>query len=64
MTIYHLIEILLVGAVVGACSVSVARHLGPNVRAWLHPALPSETDKSCGSGGCNGCSTNGKSSAH
>ena len=58
MTIYHAIEILLVAAIVGACSASVARHFLPGLREWLHPTPPSDNagGAKCGSNSCNGCS--------
>lgn len=66
MTLYHAIEILLVAAIVGACSASVARHFGPSLREWLYPTPPSEKTggASCGSGGCNGCSPSKTSNQH
>lgn len=62
MTLYHAIEILLVAAIVGSCSIAVGKHFLPNVREWLHPTPPSADGNGaqCGNGGCNGCST-GKS---
>ncbi|MES2491375.1 MAG: hypothetical protein V4607_16435, partial [Pseudomonadota bacterium] len=59
-------EIILVGAVVGACSVSVARRYLPNLREWLHLGPGPENAKAtanCGSSTCNGCSP-GKQAQH
>lgn len=64
MTLYHAIEILLVAAIVGSCSVAVGKHFLPNLREWLHPTPLGETDKSCSNGGCNGCAPNGKALKH
>lgn len=65
MTYYHAIEILLVAAIVGSCSVAVGKHFLPNVREWLHPTPPTGdgSNAQCGSGGCNGCSS-GKQARH
>lgn len=66
MHLYHAFEILLVAAIVGACSVSVARRYAPGLREWLHPTPASEKagGANCGNNGCNGCSPNGKSAQH
>jgi hypothetical protein len=67
MSIYHVFEIILVSAIVGACSVSVAKRYAPGLREWLHLGPGSDgdaqTDAKCGNSGCNGCST-GKQSQH
>lgn len=63
---YHAFEIILVSAIVGACSVSVAKRYAPSLREWLHlgPGPNAQKDSAqCGNGGCNGCST-GKQAQH
>lgn len=57
MSLYHGIEITLVGAAVTASAVAAMRRYLPGIRAWLRPAIIGGTAAgSCSSGSaCNGC---------
>ncbi|PTU32965.1 hypothetical protein [Stenotrophobium rhamnosiphilum] len=65
MTLYHAFEILLVGTVVGACSVSVARRYLPALREWMHLGpVDAKPTANCGSSGCDGCSPSKQAHHH